>query len=115
MRDTTWQGRVQQMVYVDTERNEGDPGGERGKYKEDEGRWYEKEAKPVPWLPEPENSTGCCMIFPKFHCELSVIERVGCHSKKHTRAYANGSIVRLRRLVPEGLDSVTTDMIKKFF
>ena len=55
------------------------------------------------------------MFFPKFHCELSVIERVGCHSKKHTRAYANGSIVRLRRLVPEGLDSVTTDMIKKFF
>ena len=38
MRDTTWQGRVQQMVYVDTERNEDDPGGERGKYKEDEGR-----------------------------------------------------------------------------
>ena len=53
------------------------------------------------------------MFFPKFHCELSAI--VWCHSKKHTRAYANGSIVRLRKLVPEGLDSVTTDMIKKFF
>ena len=54
----------------DTERNEGDPGGERGKYKEDEVR-YEKEAKPVPQLPEPENSTGgvhrkrghICMYF----------------------------------------------------
>ena len=35
--------------------------------------------------------------------------------KKHTRAYANGSIVRLRKLVPEGLDSLTTEQIKKFF
>ena len=32
----------------------------------------------------------------------------------HTTAYANGSIIRLRQLVPEGLNSVTTDMIKKF-
>ena len=31
----------------DTERNEGDPGGERGKYKEDEVR-YEKEANQYP-------------------------------------------------------------------
>lgn len=54
-------------------------------------------------------------FYPKFHCELSPIERVWCHSKKHTRAYANGSIIRLRQLVPEGLNSVTTDMIQKFF
>ena len=32
-----------------------------------------------------------------------------------TRAYTNGSIVRLHRLVSEGFDNVTTDMIKKFF
>ena len=61
-----------------------------------------------------ESRGHICMFFPKFHFELSAIERVWCHSKKHTRAYANGSIVRLRRLVPEGLDSVTTDLIKKF-
>ena len=33
-----------------------------------------------------------CMFFPKYHCELSPIERVWCHAKKHTRAYANGKI-----------------------
>ena len=37
MRNTTWQGRVQQMVYPDGTLK-GDPGGERGKYKEEEGR-----------------------------------------------------------------------------
>ena len=52
-----------------------------------------------------------CLFYPKFHCELSPIERVWCHSKKHTRAYANGSIIRLRQLVPKGLNSVTTEMI----
>ncbi len=52
-------------------------------------------------------------VLPKNFTELNPIERVWCHSKKHTRAYANGSIVRLRKLVPEGLDSCTTDMIKK--
>ncbi len=56
-----------------------------------------------------------CLYYPKFHCELSPIERVWCHSKKHTRAYANGFIVRLRKIVPEGLDSVSTETIKKFF
>ena len=35
--------------------------------------------------------------------------------KKHTRAYANGSIVRPREIVPKGLDSVSTEMIQKFF
>ena len=56
-----------------------------------------------------------CPFYPKFHCELSAIERVWCHSKKHTRAYANGSIIRLREIVPKGLDRVSTEMIQKFF
>ena len=48
-----------------------------------------------------------CMFFPKFHCELNPIERVWCQSKKYTRAYANGTITCLRKIVPEGLDCVT--------
>ena len=48
-----------------------------------------------------------CLFYPKFHCELSPIERVWCQSKKHTRAYADGTITQLRKIVPEGLDSVT--------
>ena len=125
MRDTTWQGRVQQMVYLD-----GRPKGmkaileERGvntrKMKADDMRkklsQYPDFQNKKTLLEEYIESRGHIhMYFPKFHCELSAIERVWCHSKKHTRAYANGSIVRLRWLVPEGLDNVTTDMIKKFF
>ena len=52
------------------------------------------------------------MFYPKFHCELSPIEHVWCQAKKHTRAYADGSITRLRKIVPEGLDSVTVKFFK---
>ena len=47
--------------------------------------------------------------------ELSPIERVWCHSKKHTSAYANGTITRLWKIVPEGLETCTSDMISKYF
>lgn len=56
-----------------------------------------------------------CYFLPKFHCEMNPIERCWCHAKKHTRALANGSIVRLRKTVPEGLESVSLEMIQKFF
>ena len=56
-----------------------------------------------------------CLFYPKFHCELSPIERVWCQAKKHTRAYADGTITRLRKSVPEGCDSVTVEQIKMFF
>ena len=54
------------------------------------------------------------MFYPKFLCELSPIERVWCQAKKYTRAYANGTITLLRKIVPDGLDSVTLEQIKKF-
>ena len=53
-------------------------------------------------------------IYLKFHCELSPIERVWCQAKKHTMAYPNGTITHLRKIVPEGLNSVTLEQIKKF-
>ena len=56
-----------------------------------------------------------CLFFPKYHCELSPIERVWCHAKKHTRAYANGKINTLRKIVPEGLESCSKELIYKFF
>ena len=46
---------------------------------------------------------------------INPIERCWCQAKRHTRAYANGSIVRLRKIVPEGLETVTMDMINRFF
>ena len=55
------------------------------------------------------------MFYPKFHCELSPIEHVWCQARKPTRAYADGTIIRLRTIVPEGLDSVRVEQIKMFF
>ena len=56
-----------------------------------------------------------CQFLPSFHCELNPIERVWCHAKKYIRAHCNGSIVRLRKIVPEGLATVSKDMISRFF
>lgn len=56
-----------------------------------------------------------CLYLPKFHCELNPIERVWCHAKKHTRAHSNGSIVRLRKIVPESLAGIHRDTIGRFF
>ena len=56
-----------------------------------------------------------CYFFLNFHCELNAIERCWYHAKKHCRAYANDLIVRLRKIVPEGLDTCTTELIRKFF
>lgn len=53
-----------------------------------------------------------CIFCPKFHCELNPIER---QAKKHTKAYADGTITKLRKIVPESLDSVTVNQIKKCF
>ena len=53
-----------------------------------------------------------CIFYPKFHCELSPIERVWCQSKKYTRAYTDGTITRLRKIA---LDRVTVEQMKKFF
>jgi len=56
------------------------------------------------------------MFYPKFHCELSPIERVWCQAKKYTHhKYADGTITCLCKIVPEGLDSVTVEQIKMFF
>ena len=56
-----------------------------------------------------------CMFFAKFHCELNAIERCLCHDKKYCRQYANGSIVRLRKIIPESVETCTPDLIGKFF
>lgn len=62
-----------------------------------------------------ESRGHVCLYLPKFHCELNPIEQCWCHAKKYTRAHCNGSIVRLRKIVPESLDQITLDMISRFF
>ena len=56
-----------------------------------------------------------CLFLPRFHCELNPIERCWCHAKKYTRAHCTGSIVRLRKIVPEGLATVSQELIARFF
>ena len=55
------------------------------------------------------------MFIPKFHCELNPIERVWGQVKVYTRAHTNYTLVRLRQIVDPALDSVSTDLIRKFF
>ena len=55
-----------------------------------------------------------CMFFPKYHCELSLIG-VWCHAKVHTRFFAYGKINTLRKIVLEGLESCSKELINKFF
>jgi hypothetical protein len=61
-----------------------------------------------------ESKGHMCIFLPKFHCELNPIERAWCLAKKKVGAYNNGTITRLRKLVPESLDEASADMIRKF-
>ena len=125
MRSTVWNGNVQSMVYpngtpkgmkaVLEERGVNTKGMKAPQLKE-KLKSYSDFQNPKTLLEDLIESRGhLCVFYPKYHCELSPIELVWCHAKRHTRAYANGSIVRLRTMVPEGLDGVTTEQIKKFF
>ena len=55
------------------------------------------------------------MFLPKFHCELNPIERVWGQAKCYSRQYTNYTLVRLRKIVNLALDSVTTDLKRKYF
>ena len=125
MRDTTWNGKVQRLVF-----NIGIPKGliqvltERKKYKQgmklEEMRaelathqdFREEKTKIEHYL----NSLGhVCIFLPKFHCELNPIERCWAQAKRITRANTNYTIQRLRMTVPQALDAVTVDNVNNYF
>ena len=62
-----------------------------------------------------ESRGHICLFLPKFHCELNPIERVWGHSKRYCRAYTNFTLVKLRQTIHPALESVTPDLIRKFF
>ena len=125
MMDTTWNDEIQTMVYPDgvakgmkavLEERGVDTDGMKAAEMRTMLKTYEDFKNPKTLLENlVENRGHLCVFYPKYHCEMSPIELVWCHAKKYTRAYANGSIVRLRNLVPDGLNSVTTEQIKNFF
>ncbi len=125
LRDTQWNGQAQRMVNPN-----GEPKGlrqvleERGvdtsgmiaqKLRETLGKFSDFASQKTILQEKIEGRGHVCLYFPKYHCEINPIERNWCHAKKHSRAYCNGSITRLRRIVPEALETVTLDMMNKFF
>ena len=54
-------------------------------------------------------------FIPKFHCEMNPIERVWGQAKRYTRAHTNFTIAGLRNIIQPGLDSVSVDLIRKYF
>ena len=125
MRDTVWQGQIQKMVDGNgiprgmkaiLEERGVDTTGMKGNEMRQKLKSYPDFQNQKTLLEDYIEQRGhLCLFYPKFHCELSPIERVWCESKKYTRAHANGTISRLRKIVPEGLDSVTVEQIKKYF
>ena len=125
MRDTMWQGEIQSLILPD-----GQPKGMKIVLEErgiDTSGWTAKQmreelASHQDFLNEKpivrklvEEKGHKCVFIPKFHCELNPIERAWCDAKKKVLKYTNGTIVRLRKLVPESLNSVDASLIKKFF
>ncbi len=69
------------------------------------------------WLSETITSTGKHLIdyFPKYHCELSPIEKVWGVSKRYTRGECDFTLGSLRIVVPQSLDAVSVESIQRFF
>ena len=125
MRDTKWNGEVQSMVLSD-----GTPKGmklvlqERGtdvkgmtadKMREILGSHPDFSSQTTIVEEVVQNRGHICLFYPKYHCELNPIERNWCHAKRVAWQYVNGSIVKLRQIVPSSLDSVSVEMMNKFF
>lgn len=125
MRDTVWAGKVQKMTLAD-----GTPKGmklvlkERGintaTLKGDDMRTilsFHHDFRTERTLVEQFIlDQGHQVIFlPKFHCELNPIERVWGQAKRHCRQYSNYTLARLRNIIHPALDSVSTDLIRKYF
>ena len=127
MRDTYYNGRLQKMVFSDSDRT---PKGmkkvleERGvnvsKMKAEDMRQalqsmndfkYEKTKVENLLL----DSGYKAYFIPKFHCELNPIERVWAQSKKYSRANCDYSFKGLENIVEPALESVSLDSIRKFF
>ena len=125
MRDTIWGGEIQKMVDTNGlpkgmrtvlhERGV-DTTGMRAKEMRNMLKTFPDFKNQKTILEECIEERGhICVYFPKFHCELNPIERVWCQSKKYTRAYANRTITQLRKIVPDRLNQVTLEQIRKFF
>ena len=124
MRDTTWNGKEQRMVY-----SLGLPKGMRQVLKErgynadkmnaDEMRnilsnhddFKSEKPRLILYI---EDKGHTALFLPKFHPELNPIERVWCQGKRYAKAHCKYNIVSLRKNIDPSLDVVTLENIKKF-
>ncbi|KAI5832151.1 hypothetical protein K523DRAFT_414427 [Schizophyllum commune Tattone D] len=56
-----------------------------------------------------------CLFLPKFHCEFNPIEMVWGQAKTRFRKFSDGTFPTAQRLVPECLEKVTVDNIRRYF
>lgn len=125
MRNTTWNGKTQTMVLPD-----GRPKGmklvlkERGintkKMKAADmalvlGNHHDFKYEKTAIEHLMKGHGFYCFFIPKFHCELNPIERVWGEAKRYTRAHCDYSFAGLEKTINPALDSVSTDLIRKFF
>ena len=142
MRDTVFDGQVQQMVFPD---DHPDPS-LRGKAKGMRVVLQERQLWKQGMVGVCNNSTptsNCCMrhvleqqadfvnqrcllqevieahghkiiFYPKFHCELNYIEMYWGAVKRYTRANCNYTWKGLQQVVPEALDSVSLTQIRRY-
>ena len=108
MRGTIWNGNVQKMVLPDGRPEDG-PAGKRNRDEEERLKAtlesHPDFQNPKTLVEERVEARG--VFSPKYHCGM---ERCWCHSKMFSRANCNGSI-RLRSIVPQALDTATTETI----
>ena len=74
---------------------------------------FRNDKNKVEWL---LNRFGHRAVFlPKFHPELNPIERVWGRAKVYARNHCNYSFEGLQRIVTPAMESVTLDLIRKYF
>ena len=124
-RSTEWNGEIQHMVLPDgtpkglrlvlEERGVNTRGMNAERMKDILGSHPDFKKQPCILQEYIEQRGHLCWFYPKFHCELNPIERVWCRAKQYTRQHCNGTIIRLRTAVREGLETATLDLIQKYF
>ena len=124
VRDTMWAGQPQRMVHDDgTAKGLRTIFRERGINTERMNAkdmrivlsFHEDFANEKTILEHYMQKRGHMMFYlPKFHCELNAIERVWAQAKLHCRAHTNFTLVKLREVIRPALDSVSTDLIRKY-